>query len=162
MSVFPPSLWKPSQKDLLADLNPSMLRIGEERVETNAQVGNEFGFMSVYPNTTQNRQDPRFALDKIAVITRACCFAQGGGAQTVTSIEWRFIEPSASARIATLGRQTFSANTATFDIDFGEGLLMAPTELLLCVGNFSAAAIANTLLTALHGYFVPRGNWQFP
>ena len=161
--VFPPAIWRPSPKDVAADFNPSILVFGGIPAAPALGVGALFGDIRLSVLSAAVVAAPLPA-DKVAVITRMTARAGAGAAQTVSEIEFRFLVPDGSGtRLATLGRQDFPApSAATYSVDFTGGLVMTATELLNITAVFSAAVNPNSVTFGIHGYLIPRGNWQGP
>jgi hypothetical protein len=96
--------------------------------------------------------------DKILVISQLTFLATAGAAQTFTSHAWAV--RSVNQTIAVLADYIPpSALLQGAQAMYCDAILM-PGEQLLATALFSAGAVANTIRSSYHGYYLPKGNLQ--
>lgn len=155
MISIPVAVWKPSQKDLLADLNPAVARYGVATTAAAAIIG-----LTVGSGPAAAAPVP-IPGDKVLVVTHIGWRAAAGAAQTITSVEVRFSD-AAGQRVAIVSYIDGGGGVTLLSREPLSGpLIVAPSDGLHLLAVFSAAGNPNTFMCGVHGYLVPRGNWQF-
>lgn len=148
-ALLPPTVWQASQKDLAAGIAPAMWHRGDYDSTAAAIIIHQYGQGTDFP----------IPLDSVLLVSRLAAECDAGAAQTCSFIEWA-IQDSAGTRIAILAYQYFGTQRASLNVDL-TGLVLSPGLRLICRGTFNAGAVANELMTGVHGIVLPRGNWQF-
>lgn len=153
--MFPPSIWKPSEKDLRADFNP---------IQKALLTGASAAAVSVTTATAV----ADIPTDKVLLVSNVFGVAVPGAAQIVTRIRirWGFLDTLgnfiAQGDLKHTGTIAPAANVqVAIDWQPGPpGFPLLPGQVVHWSADFNAGAAANQMAGTVAGVLVPRGNWQ--
>jgi len=158
VSLFPPTLWRPSPKDLAADLNPA---------QSVFLQGSSQAAATVTAFTGQTTQVPA---DKVLLVNSVSAVGAPGAAQFVTRgrLRWGITDAAGVTFTQALGdlKQTgtiVGAVLAEVAMDWqpgAPGFVLLQGQAIAATFDFNAGAAANVVSLTVNGILIPRGNWQ--
>lgn len=100
--------------------------------------------------------------DKIAILQDFAFIAQGGGGQTVTTMQARIFADDGLNQTNHFLESTVALAVATRTVTRSLfNPVVMPGEVIHAIATFSAGAVNNTFVFTVMGLLLPKGNFQF-
>jgi hypothetical protein len=154
VSLFPNGIWKPTPKDLQADLNPQQALLLNGVALAATVVAATIGL------------SPQVPADKVLLVANVFGVAVAGAAQTVNRLRLRvgFVD---GAGVFTSQSDFDSTGVVAPVVELARswqpgqpGFPLMQGQVIEARGDFSAGGAVNVISISVIGVFIPRGNWQ--